>query len=516
MSDSGPTSPASVKRLNGKDMLRLLGAVLFLVIIYVFVQQSFGDLSNDPSFLIFAAVVGGYMAMNIGANDVANNVGPAVGSGALGLGAAIIIAFIAEAAGALIAGGDVVSTIKSGIIDPSYFEGELEVFVWVMASALFAAALWLNLATFIGAPVSTTHSIVGGVMGAGIAAGGWAIADWSEVSRIVASWVISPAMGGGIAALTLYFVKRTVLYQNDIEGSAKKIVPLLVGVMAWSFSTYLILKGLKKIIPFEFLPALGVGFVIGLGVLALTAALVRRAPKVEKNTKKGVDHLFMIPLIVAATLLSFAHGANDVANAVGPLAAINTAVQSGEIASKAGIPLWVMLVGAAGIAVGLALYGPKLIRTVGSEITTLNMTRAFCVALAAAITVIIASQLGLPVSSTHITIGGIFGIGFLREALQAREKARDVWVAQTFGVAADFTARYEAAVLNERRGLMKEFAAQTSGPTARDWRAMKKKHRPRLVERKLLLKIVAAWVLTVPLAGLLSAVIFFIMRALFG
>lgn len=498
------------------DMLRLLGAVIFLVIIYVFVQQTFGGLSGDPSFLIFAAVVGGYMAMNIGANDVANNVGPAVGAGALSLGGAIIIAFVAEAGGALIAGGDVVSTIKSGIIDPDYFEGDLETFVWVMSAALLAAALWLNVATFIGAPVSTTHSIVGGVMGAGIAAGGWAIADWAKVGQIVASWVISPAMGGGIAALTLYFVKRSVLDQTDIESSARRVVPLLVGIMAWSFSTYLILKGLKKIMKVEFLPALSIGFILGLLVLALTAFLLRRAPDVRKNTKKGVDHLFMIPLVVAAGLLSFAHGANDVANAVGPLAAINTAIQSGEIASKAGIPLWVMLIGAAGIAVGLALYGPKLIRTVGSEITTLNMTRAFCVALAAAITVIIASQLGLPVSSTHITIGGIFGIGFLREAIGAREKARDVWVSETFGNAADFTARYEAAVLNERRGLMKEFAAQTSGPTAKDWRAMKKKHRPRLVERSLLMKIIAAWVLTVPLAGLFSAGIFFIMRALFA
>jgi len=210
------------------DMLRLFGAALFLGLIYLFVQVSFGNLSNDPSFLIFAAVVGGYMAMNIGANDVANNVGPAVGSGAIGLSAAIGMAFVAEAGGALIAGGDVVSTIKSGIINPDYFQGDLQTFVWVMSAALLAAALWLNVATWLGAPVSTTHSIVGGVMGAGIAAGGWAIADWGKVGQIVASWVISPAMGGGIAALTLYFVKRTVLYQSDIRGSAKRIVPLLV------------------------------------------------------------------------------------------------------------------------------------------------------------------------------------------------------------------------------------------------------------------------------------------------
>jgi PiT family inorganic phosphate transporter len=314
-----------------------------------------------------------------------------------------------------------------------------------------------------------------------------------------------------IAALTLYVIKRTVLYQSDLCGSATRVVPILVGIMAWAFSTYLILKGLKKLIKVEFPLALLLGFGIGVVVLLITRPLVAKAASTCENSHLRVDRLFLIPLIVAATLLSFAHGANDVANAVGPLAAINEAVLSGAVTAKAGIPLWVMLIGALGIAVGLALYGPKLIRTVGSEITQLDMSRAFCVALAAAITVIIASQLGLPVSSTHITVGGIFGIGFLREAMVSRQEAEANWVGRLQD-ATDFVTRYEAATLNERRVLVRGLAQ--TGPSGADWRALRKAHRPRLVERRLLWKIVAAWIFTVPLAGLSAAAIFYAMRAL--
>ena len=195
--------------------------------------------------LVIAAMIGGYMALNIGANDVANNVGPAVGSQAITLGGAIIIAAIFESSGALIAGGDVVSTIKKGIIDPAQVT-DTDTFIWLMMAALLAAALWLNLATASGAPVSTTHSIVGGVLGAGIAAGGIGIANWGKMGAIAASWVISPVLGGIIAAAFLYLIKFSITYKPDMLAAAKKVVPLLLAVMAWSFSTYLILKGLKK------------------------------------------------------------------------------------------------------------------------------------------------------------------------------------------------------------------------------------------------------------------------------
>ena len=399
------------------DFLRMGIALVFMIAV---LWYSFGaDNVTNNAFLAIAAVFGAYMALNIGANDVANNVGPAVGSKAMTLGGAIIIAAIFESSGALIAGGDVVSTIKKGIIDPAQVT-DTDTFIWLMMAALLSAAVWLNLATAFGAPVSTTHSIVGGVLGAGIAAGGIGIANWAKMGAIAASWVISPVLGGLIAAAFLYLIKRTITYQPDKLAAAKKVVPLLLSIMAWSFSTYLILKGLKKIWKFDFITAGSISIVIAFAIYLVLRPMIAKAAENLPNDKQSINSLFTIPLIFSAALLSFAHGANDVANAVGPLAAINEAIVAGGVASKAQIPLWVMIVGAVGISLGLALYGPKLIRTVGSEITELNKMRAFSIAMAASITVIIASQLGLPVSSTHIAVGGVFGVGFLREYLKTR------------------------------------------------------------------------------------------------
>ena len=374
------------------------------------------------------------MAMNIGANDVANNVGPAVGAGALTIGGAIIIASIFEAGGALIAGGDVVGTIKKGIISPDAFGGDAMMFVYAMSAALLAAALWLNLATYLKAPVSTTHSIVGGVLGGGIAAGGFAIVAWGTMGKIVASWVISPLLGGLIAAFFLFIIKTSILSKDDKLNAAKKVVPILVSLMAAVFLTYITLKGLKHIwkdlthilafLPQTKKPTISIALIFGLigGVLTFLIVNPRVTKKIQtlKNSRSSINMLFAIPLIFAAAMLSFAHGANDVANAVGPLAAVNDALTHLAISKKAAIPLWVMATGGLGIAVGLALFGPRLIKTVGSEITELDQMRAFSIMMAAAITVVIASQLGLPVSSTHIAVGAVFGVGFLREWLDSK------------------------------------------------------------------------------------------------
>ena len=377
-----------------KDSLRLGLALFFLIGVMLFV--SFNTGAKMDMTLMIAAMFGGYMAMNIGANDVANNVGPAVGSKALTLTGAIVIAAIFEASGALIAGGDVVSTIKKGIIDPAFIK-DTATFVWLMMAALLAAALWLNLATYLGAPVSTTHSIVGGVLGGGIAAAGWGIANWGTMGKIAASWVISPVLGGVIAAIFLYTIKRTVTHKPDMLTAAKRIVPILIALMAWAFLTYIALKGIKHLVKIDFVTAAMYSAVLAGGVYWIMHRYVSGAVARMENGKDAINTLFTVPLIFAAALLSFAHGANDVANAIGPLAAINDALSHGGIATKAAIPLWVMLVGAVGISLGLALYGPKLIKTVGSEITELDKIRAFCIAMAAAITVIVASQLGLPV-----------------------------------------------------------------------------------------------------------------------
>ncbi|SHG78212.1 inorganic phosphate transporter [Marivita hallyeonensis] len=505
---------------NRDELFRFGTALLFIVGIMLFtIVRTDGGI--DGILMVAAAMIGGYMAMNIGANDVANNVGPAVGSHAITLTGAIVIAAFFEAGGALIAGGDVVGTIKSGIIDPDLV-ADRDTFVWLMIAALLAAAVWLNFATAIGAPVSTTHSIVGGVLGAGIAAAGWNIADWSVVGQIAASWVISPVLGGLIAAGFLYIIKRTITYKRDVLSAANRMVPVLVAFMAWAFATYLMLKGVKKVIAVSFPMALLIGLAIALAVYMIMRPYIARATAKLENHKASVNSLFTVPLIFAAALLSFAHGANDVANAVGPLAGINEAITSGGISTKAGIPLWVMAVGAIGISLGLALYGPKLIRTVGSEITELDKMRAFCIAMAAAITVIIASQLGLPVSSTHIAVGGVFGVGFLREYIKASyarmlDEIREHHSENDPEAVETFLTQFEAADVAIKGEMLRDMKAQAAADRLlgkRERRGLGRVQRVELVKRNLLLRIAAAWIITVPIAAILAAMFFFMIRGM--
>ena len=505
---------------NRNELFRFGTSLIFIVGIMLFtIVRTDGGI--DGTLLVAAAMIGGYMAMNIGANDVANNVGPAVGSQAITLTGAIIIAAFFEAGGALIAGGDVVGTIKSGIIDPDLV-ADRDTFIWLMIAALLAAAVWLNFATAIGAPVSTTHSIVGGVLGAGIAAAGWNIANWSVVGQIIASWVISPLMGGLIAAGFLYVIKRMITYQRDVLGAANRIVPVLVAAMAWAFASYLMLKGVKKIVLVSFPVAVLIGLAVALVVFFIMRPHVARITAKLVNHKSSVNELFTIPLIFAAALLSFAHGANDVANAVGPLAGINEAIVAGGISVKAGIPLWVMAVGAIGISLGLALYGPKLIRTVGSEITELDKMRAFCIAMAAAITVIIASQLGLPVSSTHIAVGGVFGVGFLREYIKANyarmlDEIRAHHEGHNAVAVEEFLTRFEEADVATKGVMLREMKSQASNDrllAKQERKDLGRVHRVELVKRNLLFRIAAAWVITVPLAAVLAAMFFFMIRGM--
>jgi len=530
---------------SGTDFTRLGFALFFMIGVLTFSFLSNGGIPNNM-FLAVAALIGAYMAMNIGANDVANNVGPAVGSKAMTMTMAIIIAAIFEGAGALIAGGEVVKTIKKGIIDISAFGGNADPFIWAMMAALLAAALWLNFATMMRAPVSTTHSIVGGVMGAGIAAAGFGIVDWGTMAKIAASWVISPVLGGVIAAGFLYAIKKSIVFKEDKVKAAKAYVPVFVALMSWAFVTYLTLKGLKKIWPqvVDFLnllplvsiemtkkPTLFTALVLGL-ITAITVYFILKAKLAKstdtlENTKASVNTLFTVPLIFAAALLSFAHGANDVANAIGPLAAINDAVVNGGVSSKASIPLWVMGVGALGIALGLALYGPKLIKTVGSEITELDQIRAFSIAMAASITVIIASQLGLPVSSTHIAIGGVFGVGFLREYLHLSE--------------ADNTIKEDKELIKDEKHTRHAYKAELQTLEKKDEKSvieyerivelyklisdeekiikstkrhMKQTKKVEYVKRDAIKKIIAAWVITVPAAATLAGLLFYMIRGI--
>ena len=523
------------------DFYKFGVVIIFMIAVLILSYNSMGEVPTN-AFLVIAALFGAYMAMNIGANDVANNVGPAVGSKALTLGGAIVIAGIFEASGAYIAGGDVVGTIKKGIIDINAFGGNTDSFIWAMMAALLAAGLWLNVATKVGAPVSTTHSIVGGVMGAGIAAGGFSIVSWGTMGKIASSWVISPVLGGIIAAIFLLSIKKTMVFKDDKVAAGKFWVPIYVSFMAWAFTTYLTLKGLKKVWPHivDFLPFLPdekkpsfmVAAIFGLIVAAIVFIFMKNSVSKKQNLSNdrgSINALFTVPLIFAAALLSFAHGANDVANAIGPLAAISDAVNTGGISSKAAIPFWVMSVGAIGIVVGLALYGPRLIKTVGSEITELDQMRAFSIAMAAAVTVIVASQLGLPVSSTHIALGGIFGVGFLREYLQDHKEVikledEERKIVKEENKLEQYRANLEELLeLPEDKKDKKVYKqiGQLYEMVEREEKILEEEIiirdsivRKRYVKRDAFKKIIAAWIITVPVAALLSASIFYMIRGM--
>ncbi|MBV7409070.1 inorganic phosphate transporter [Maritimibacter sp. DP1N21-5] len=463
----------------GRPMVGLGVSFAFIVVATLLAAAFFG-VQQGTLVVIAAAGFGAYMALNIGANDVANNMGPAVGANALTMGGAIVIAALCESAGALLAGGDVVSTISKGIIDPTAL-ADLSVFIWAMMAALISSALWVNLATWLGAPVSTTHSVVGGVMGAGIAAAGFSAVNWPSMGSIALSWIVSPVLGGVVAAAFLAFIKKNIIYVDDKIAAARRWVPVLIAIMSGVFATYLAVKGVNKLIKIDLLTAVIIGVAVGAIAYVASAPLIRRQSEGMENRNKSLKSLFGLPLVISAGLLSFAHGANDVANAVGPLAAIVHAEQVGEFAGSVTIPTWVMVIGAFGISFGLMLFGPKLIRMVGSQITKLNPMRAYCVALSAAITVIIASWLGLPVSSTHIAVGGVFGVGFYRE--------------------------YHA----ERR-IRQNLSAK---PLAKRL-APEERRRRKLVRRSHFMTIVAAWIITVPAAALLSALIFLVLNSTIG
>ena len=471
-----------VQRARGKTVPIAL-AFFFLILAGFFGNINLHVAPEDIFIVIAASAIGGYMALNIGANDVANNMGPAVGGKVLTVVAAVVIAAIFESMGALLAGGDVVKTVAKGIISTENGV-DITAFRYLMLSALLAAALWINLATYLNAPVSTTHSIVGGVMGGGIAAAGFGVVNWATMSKIAASWVISPVFGGMIAAALLFVIKWRILNQKDRNQAARTWVPILIGLMGGAFTAYMAMKGLKKI----WRPDTMTIIVASLGMLVITwlgsiSYIAKKADQIG-NKKKEIYTLFHLPLIMGVTLLCFAHGANDVANAVGPLAAIVSTFTNTSVQAKAAIPLWVMMIGASGIALGLLLFGPKLIHTVGQKITRLNAPRAYTVALASAITVLIATTLGLPVSSTHIAIGAIFGVGFLREWLERPNKGR----------------------------LKPGHVLNATSDEAFDNVSVRIKRR--LVRRQFVYSIGAAWIITVPASACLAAGIFYLLQFL--
>lgn len=464
-----------------------VGISLVFLLITMAVADSFA--TGTPGVLVVAvtAALAAYMAMNIGANDVTNNVGAAVGARAMSMGVALLIAAIFEIAGALLAGQGVAATVASGIVDRAIFPTP-ESFAWAMMAALVSAALWINIATLANAPISTTHAIVGGVIGAGAAASGFHSVQWEAIAVIVVSWTVSPILGGVIAAAFLYFIKEFIIYREDKIAAAKTWVPVLVAVMAGAFAAFLADGGTNHFYNIPFRHALLVGLVFGLVTYVITRPIIRRHAEGLDNRNQSLRTLFRIPLICSAALLSFAHGANDVSNAVGPLYGVVSALRSGDAGSGAAIPLWVMVIGAFGISLGLLLFGPRLIRIVGTEITKLNPMRAFCVALSSAVAVLTASALAIPVSSTHIAVGAVFGVGLFREWYTRNSKRRIDYIRSRGSRIAD--AEEPSANPEETR-------------------------RRYLVRRSHFMTIVSAWIITLPVSAILSAIVFLALNALF-
>ncbi len=410
-------------------------------------------------FLILAFAFGMYMTWGIGANDVGNAMGTSVGSGAITIKQAIIIAGIFEFAGAFLAGGTVAGTIKSGIIDPSVLASTPHLLVYGMLASLLASGIWLMVASGRGWPVSTTHTIVGALVGFGAVGIGLHAVKWGGLAEIVASWFISPVSGGIIALILMLSVRKLVFETDDPFGNAKKWAPFYVFLVGYIVALVTISKGLKNFdLHFTLIQTQIGSIVVGILVAILGKILVNKV-KVDNAADKNfhyasVEKVFTPMMVFTAAAMAFAHGSNDVANGIGPIAAVFDLVNTGELHKKAPIPVWLLLAGGIAIVVGLATFGYKVMQTIGTKITELTPSRGYCATLAAAATVVVASGLGMPVSTTHIAVGAVMGVGLAR------------------GIGA--------------------------------------------LDLRVLGNIVVSWFITLPVGAALAAIIYFILRAIFG
>ena len=374
--------------------------------------------------IILAGGFGFFMAWGVGANDVANAMGTSVGSKALTIKQAILIAMVFEFAGAYLAGGEVTSTIRKGIVDTDVFVDSPDLLVYGMLSALLAAGTWLMIASFKGWPVSTTHSIVGAIVGFAAVGVSTDAVNWSKVSTIVASWVVSPVIAGTISFAIFRSVQNLILIQDDPFARAKKYAPMYMFAVGFLMAMVTILKGLKHVfkdigVSLTFGESVVWAIMFGISVAILGSFLLARVERDEalekENRFANVERVFAVLMIFTACSMAFAHGSNDVANAVGPLAAVVNVVNSGgDIAAKSAMPSWILLLGGAGIVFGLATYGYKVMGTIGRKITELTPSRGFAAELGAAATVVFASGTGLPISTTHTLVGAVLGVGLAR------------------------------------------------------------------------------------------------------
>ncbi len=377
-------------------------------------------MEHEILYLVLAGLFGLFMAFGIGANDVANAMGTSVGAGALTVRQAVIIAAVFEFSGAVLAGGEVTATIRKGIIDVGLLSGTPDLLVYGMLASLLAAGTWLLVASYFGWPVSTTHSIVGAIVGFAIAAIGVEAVEWGKVGYIVMSWVVSPILAGTISLALFATVRHLILDTDDPFRNAKRYVPFYIFLVGFIIALVTLLKGFKHVgLSISTGASYGLAALFGLLAMGIGALIVGRIhldPAADREFHfANVEKVFAVLMMTTACAMAFAHGSNDVANAIGPVAAIVGVVQSGgDVAQQSGLPLWILLIGAVGIVAGLAMFGQKVMATIGSGITALTPSHGFAVELGAASTVVLASSIGLPISTTHTLVGAVLGVGFAR------------------------------------------------------------------------------------------------------
>lgn len=370
-------------------------------------------------FIVLAALFGLFMAWGIGANDVANAMAPAVGSRAITIRQAVLIAAIFEFAGAVLAGGGVTSTIRRGIVDVQLFSATPELLILGMLAALLAAGTWLLVASRYGWPVSTTHSIIGAVVGFAILSSGLDAVHWAQVLRIVMSWVVSPVLAGMIALVLFISVQRLIFERDDPLAAARHWGPVYIFLSGFFVTLVTLLKGISHIgLELGLWMSYALAAAVG-GCVAMAGGYYIRRIRVDPMATRDfafatVERIFGVLMLVTACCMAFAHGSNDVANAVGPVAAVVSIASSGEVRQEAVVSPWILILGGVGIVIGLATYGHRVIRTVGKRITFLTPSRGFAAGIAAAATIVLASGTGLPISTTHTLVGAVLGVGLVR------------------------------------------------------------------------------------------------------
>lgn len=360
-----------------------------------------------------------YMACNIGANDVANAMGTSVGAKSLTFRQAVFVAAIAEFAGAVLVGGHVSDTVRKGMVDPNLFADVPMHLVFGMISALVAASIWLHIASSLGWPVSTTHSIIGAVVGFGVIAGGTEAVNWGKVGSVVMSWAVSPLLGGVMAYLVFRFITKHIFDKHDPVAQSKKWVPFMVFVVFTILANAMMYKGLKNLkLDMGFQDAMLIALIVGAIAFVVAKILVNRVKPVDPSDIEkqfvSTEYIFKFLQVITAFYVAFAHGANDVANAVGPLAAVVAILKSGSVEMKVAMPLWILAMGGTCIVIGLLIWGMKVMETVGKKITEITPSRGFAAEFAAATVVLVCSKMGLPISTTHTLVGSVIGVGMAR------------------------------------------------------------------------------------------------------